>query len=213
MTLAEARREINKANSKLFRLARSEFASGTPASKVLEKNLRKLGLELTKKGYISTKGANFQKILGAGRQAQIFTSSMTSTAKGARQDIQNRLGTWTDKIQVTPEQAKEVWKIFKRSNYKKAKETVGSDALVFLATRFQQNQANLPEYKQKSVSLFIQRRTKAYLEGKLTENELLFGDLNTAKLLADKEKGVLKEVTEEEATEILNQFYDSDEDY
>lgn len=213
MTLEEARREINKANSKLYRLYQSEFKKGTPASKVLEKNLRKLGLKLTPKGYISTKGANFQKVIGAGRQAQIFTSSLTSTAQGAKKDIANRLGTWTEKIQVTPEQAKAVWKIFKRSNYKKASETVGSDPLIFLATRFTQAQADKPAYKQKSVGLYIQRRAEEYLKGNLTEDELLFGDLDTAKLIAEKSKGKLEELTDEEVEAMLNDFYESEEDF
>ena len=205
MTLEEARREINKANSKLFRLYQSEFKKGTPASKVLEKNLKKLGLGLTEKGYISTKGANFQKIIGAGRQAQIFRSSMTSTPSGSRQDIANRLGTWEKKIKVTPEQAKAVWKIFNRKFYKQAKELIGSDGLIFLATRFVQNEREKkeadPRYREKSVGLFINRQAKAFLEGELTAEELLFGNVESVGL---------KEVSDEEVEKFLNSLENED---
>ena len=49
MTVAEALREINKANSRLFRLSKGQFEGQTPASKVLQNNIKKLGLEMTQK--------------------------------------------------------------------------------------------------------------------------------------------------------------------
>lgn len=175
MTLEEARREINKANSRLYRLNKGQFAGQTPASKVLENNLRKLGLELTKKGYISTKGANFQKILGAGRQAQIFNVSKTASTQGAIEDLQARTGKWQSKArdivasEFTPETAQRIWRIFDSKTYKRLKETYGSDAVVAMAIR------KLNEKPDINIKNWLYREELKYRKGQITEEQLLFG--------------------------------------
>lgn len=196
MTVEEARREINKANSRLYRLRQGVFKGDTPASRTLERNLKKLGLELTKKGFISTKGLKSSQILGAGRQAQLFSSYKTATTRGAKSDIATRTGTWQAKArdlvdaEFTPDVAQRIWKIFDTQYYKRLKETYGSDAVVAMAIR------KLDENPDIDIKNWLYRREKAYRDGKLTEEQLLFetgGRLKTVDPDSDEVDYLLEE--------------------
>lgn len=175
MTVAEALREINKANSRLYRLNKGQFAGQTPASKVLETNLRKLGLKMTKKGYISTKGLKQQTLRGAGVQAQIFNASKTASTRGAIKDLRTRTGTWQSKArdivssEFTPETAQRIWRIFDSKTYKRLKESYGSDAVVAMAIR------KLNEKPDINIKNWLYREELKYRKGQITEEQLLFG--------------------------------------
>lgn len=176
MTVAEALREINKANSRLFRLGKGQFEGQTPASKVLQNNIKKLGLEMTQKGYISTKGLSQQTLRGLGRQAQIFNSSLTASTRGALRDLRNRTSTWQSKArklvasEFTPDVAQRIWKIFDSKSYKRLKEAYGSDAVVAMAIRKLNDKSDI------NIKNWLYREEKKFREGKITEEQLLFGD-------------------------------------
>lgn len=174
MTVSEARREINRANSKIYRLNKGRFEGDTPASKVLRNDLKRLGVKSTEKGYISTKGLSSQEIISAGIQARKFSGSKTSSTRGALQDIETRLGTWSKKARdivkqdLTQDTASRIWRIFDRSYYKRMKEQAGSDAVVALVLR------KLAESPDIDINNWLYRREKAYRDGLITQEELLF---------------------------------------
>lgn len=194
MTIEEARREINKANSRLYRLRQGYFKGKTPATRTLEKNLKKLGLELTKKGFISTKGLKSSQILGAGRQAQLFSSYKTATTRGAKKDIATRVATFQSKAKeldtdITPEQTKRIWDIFEKDYYKRLKETAGSDIVVSLVIR------QMKETPDIDITSWLENREKEYAEGKLTAEQLLF-----------KTDSELETISDEDIAEFLEEF-------
>lgn len=175
MTVAEALREINKANSRLYRLQKGQFEGVTPASRALEQNIERLGASRTKKGYISTKGLAPQTLIGLGRQAQKFNVSKTASTRGAIQDIRARTGTWQSKArdivasEFTPDTAQRIWRIFDSKTYKRLKESYGSDAVVAMAIR------KLNENPDINIKNWLYREELKYRKGQITEEQLLFG--------------------------------------
>lgn len=194
MTIEEARREISKANSRLYRLREGFFKGKTPATRTLEKNLKKLGLELTKKGFISTKGLKSSQLLGAGRQAQLFSSYKTATTRGAKKDIATRISTFQSKakelkVDITPEQTKRIWDIFEKDYYKRLKETAGSDIVVSLVIR------QMKETPDIDITSWLEQREEEYAQGKLTAEQLFF-----------KTDSELETISDEDIAEFLEEF-------
>ena len=135
MTVNEARELINKANSRIFRLNRSQFKGDTPATRALDDKLERLGLHRTKKGYISTKGLTSAQIQRAGTQARYFLSTQTSTARGTLRDIAKRTNAMITKTGLDADALQRLYTIFDSKAYKRLKELVGSENVVAVASR------------------------------------------------------------------------------
>lgn len=143
MTVAEARREINKANAKLYRLNQGQFKGETPATQALDQRLERLGMKRTKKGFISTKGLSSKDVMKLGTQARQFSSHITSTTRGTLGDIAKRTGTMMNLTGLDKESLNSLYKIFDSKSYKRLKEIVGSDNVVAVASRKLREKPNI----------------------------------------------------------------------
>lgn len=167
MTAKEARALINKANSKIYRLNKSQFEGDTPATRALAQRLKRQGFNLTDKGFISTKGLSPRETQRVGTQAQYFLSSVTSTVKGTLKDIERRTGTWERNTQLTGQALNKLYSIFDRKYYKRLKELVGSDNVIAMAVRRLTEKAGI------DIRNWLYRQELALRKGEVTADELI----------------------------------------
>lgn len=180
MTAKEARRIINKANSRIYRLQQGEFGGDTPATKALRERMKRQGLALTKKGYISIKGLTDREIQKAGTQAQYFMASVTSTTRGTRQDIARRTNTFMTKTGLDAQSVDKLYQIFDTKTYKRLKEIAGSENVIATASRKLLEKPNI------NIKDWLYRQELALRKGTKTVEDILnIDDINEAEITGE----------------------------